>query len=119
MSNRYSRTQLLETISVDGGDDYLSFLSGRYNRFLVLLKSKKQIVVTSTNEMRLEAISFREYGTIHLWWVIGVYNGVINPFREVVAGSKLRIPTLESINEYFDTVKRDQLNGASRVVVLS
>lgn len=119
MSNRYSRTQLLEKIEVSGADDYLSFLSGRYNRFLVLLKTKKSITVTTTNEMRLEAIAFREYGTIHLWWVIGVFNGVINPFREVVAGTKLNIPTLESINDYFDTVKREQLGTASRVVVLS
>lgn len=38
-----------------------------------------------------DTISMKYYGTPHLWWVIGLFNDIKNPFEEFDTGSNLRI----------------------------
>ena len=38
-----------------------------------------------------DTISQMYYGTPFLWWVIGCFNGITNPFEEFDAGSNLKI----------------------------
>ena len=38
-----------------------------------------------------EDISYKYYGTPHLWWVICLMNNITNPFEELNPGSSLKI----------------------------
>lgn len=37
------------------------------------------------------------YGDIGLWWIICMFNGIIDPMEEIVEGKLLMIPTIERI----------------------
>jgi hypothetical protein len=41
------------------------------------------------------------YGDEGLWWVICQYNGIIDPFAELVEGKMLLIPTTERVKASF------------------
>lgn len=109
MPAKYSRTNFQAVVTPPEGDPrgtdpYLSLLDGHYARFTESLKLQTIHTVTDSDEMRLEAISYRYYNNLNLWWAIGAYNGIINPFREVVAGKQLKIPTLASVEDYVKSV---------------
>lgn len=38
-----------------------------------------------------DIISFKKYGTPHLWWLVCMMNDVINPFEELEAGDQIKI----------------------------
>lgn len=118
MATTYNRLQFLETVEIEGEDSYISPISGNYIRFLSLLKHDNQYLITDSDSSNLPLISFRNYGNIDLWWVIGVYNGIKNPFTELTAGTLINIPTITSINDYFEAMKKNNAN-ANKVVVLS
>lgn len=101
-TERFSRLNLQEVVyPEDGGEPYNSFISPMLNRFVRNLYDKKTIIVDSATESDLQLISFREYGTVSLWWVIGMYNGVVNPFTDLEIGTPIRLPTNPSIEDYF------------------
>ena len=120
MATRYSRTNLINIVTPTEGDTtpYLEVVDGKFIRFLNELKYDRSYMVTDAAAGRLEYISYQIYGTIQLWWVIGLYNGIINPIKDVIAGKILRVPTKESIDVYFNKVE-DSNQNQSRITVLS
>lgn len=40
---------------------------------------------------RWDTISYNMYNTTALWWMIANYNGVIDPFAELVVGEKIKV----------------------------
>jgi hypothetical protein len=38
-----------------------------------------------------DTISYKIYGTPHLWWVVALFNEVVNPFEEMDEGLNLKI----------------------------
>jgi hypothetical protein len=50
-----------------------------------------------------ENISYEIYGTPYLWWVIPLFNDVVNPFEEIEAGDNLKVLK----PEYLYTVFKD------------
>ena len=100
-TDRYSRSNLQSIVQpADGGDPFLDFLDGSYTSIGSALTKWRTHEVRAHDEYNLQIISDRYYGTVKLWWVIGTYNGIVNPLTELVAGTVLNIPTLESIEKY-------------------
>ena len=48
-----------------------------------------EYIVQSTD--RWDTISYQAYNTTALWWVVANYNGVLDPFEELVVGEKIKI----------------------------
>ena len=46
-------------------------------------------------EGRPDLIANKVYGTPHLWWVILAANDIIDPFEELLAGKKIKLPIIE------------------------
>lgn len=46
---------------------------------------------------RIDTLAYRYFGRADLWWVIADCNAVFNPM-ELVVGSMLRIPSMETIH---------------------
>lgn len=38
-----------------------------------------------------DSISYKFYNTTSLWWMIANYNGVLDPFDELVVGEKIKL----------------------------
>ena len=47
---------------------------------------------------RWDTISFMFYNTTTLWWLIANYNGILNPFTELVIGEKIKIVKPELVS---------------------
>lgn len=64
-----------------------------------LVKDNSDIVYTVENfyEGRLDLISSVFYNEPRWWWVIAQYNSILDPFKEIVAGRVLLIPSKERL----------------------
>lgn len=101
MASKFDRVNFQPIIvPLDGGTDYPDFLSSSYLNIVKYITTSRIHVVTQDEEANLQLISYNYYKTISLWWIIGMYNGIINPFFEVVAGTYINIPDLVSIETY-------------------
>lgn len=72
--------------------------------------------VTSSEEGTPDAIAYRFYGKEELWWLICTFNGIIDPYTELVAGLKLRIPKLD---EVFLFINENRARAEQRVASLN
>lgn len=49
--------------------------------------------------LRLDLLAYKYYNNALLWWVIAQANDIKDPIQGVPAGTKLRIPSIESLYE--------------------
>jgi hypothetical protein len=52
-------------------------------------------VVEKVYENRPRMLGLLFYGNEQLWWIIGVYNGIIDPHEELVEGKIILVPMLD------------------------
>jgi hypothetical protein len=48
-------------------------------------------------EGKPQLLGYVFYGDTGLWWIICLYNGIIDPLEEIIEGKLLLIPTIERI----------------------
>jgi len=48
--------------------------------------------VVAADEGRIDLIAWKHYQDVTLWWAIARYNGIANPFEDLVVGTVLLIP---------------------------
>lgn len=93
------RLKFYETALVDGVSE-LDYLKSNLNKF----NPKYGVVsyrVTESDLMRPDLISYRMYQTVEYWWLILLYNQVLDPFAELKVGDLLYIPNILDIYEYY------------------
>lgn len=100
---------------LDGGQPFLLPLTPGFARITRTLIFSHNHTVTADERYRLTLVSYREYGTVDLWWVIGAYNGIVNPLTDVLPGTVLAIPSRSSVDGYFRTLR--QTVGSEYVVL--
>ena len=59
--------------------------------------------VESENQAFWDNISFDLYGTPFLWWIVAIFNDIVNPFEELSPGENLSV--LKS--DYLYTIFKD------------
>lgn len=114
-AGKFSRVNLKTVIVPDvddplGSEEYLSLLDGTYTQFMRALILTDNHTVQMDEVANLPLIAFRWYKNINLWWLIGMVNGIIDPYLEITAGKIIRMPSLSSIEDYFRQVKKAQAN---------
>lgn len=72
-------------------------------------------MVSDANAGRLDLIAWEVYQSVDMWWVIGYYNGIVNPIFDLTPGKKLKIPSLTDI-QFALEVNTQQVISQSRVV---
>jgi len=50
----------------------------------------------------LDAMSYKIYGTEHLWWAIAYANDIICPFASDLVGVLLKLPNILDINDFYN-----------------
>lgn len=59
----------------------------------------------TTDAMRPDLISYRNYGTIRYWWIICLVNSIQNPFNDITVGMILKIPNILDIYDFYKSYK--------------
>lgn len=62
-------------------------------------------VITLNRLLPWTAISYNEYQTMNLWWLICLVNQIDNPVKYPVPGTQLRIIKTEYIRQILDEIK--------------
>jgi len=93
-SNRYRTCKLYVDVETN--------LPALGTREISEIKSRNTDIVHTVqyNEsLRLDLLAHKYYGNALLWWVIAQANDIKDPIQGVPVGSKLRIPSIESLYE--------------------
>lgn len=90
----------------------LDFLSPKYLNIRYLLPPTKSYTVDSSDQANAPGISRAFYGSVDYWWVVCMYNGILDPITEFVPGSVLQLPDLSDINAFLSAQDTQQLDVA-------
>ena len=60
------------------------------------IETYTEYTVDTGTEENLPLIAYKNYGNKDLWWVIAVFNGVLD-ISELTPGSKLRLPNISEL----------------------
>ena len=55
--------------------------------------------------IRLDLVSYKVYGSVQFWWLLGSYNGVQNPLVDMKAGDLYKIPNQIDVYEFYKEYK--------------
>lgn len=58
------------------------------------------VIITDSEVAQPDAIAHKFYGQSQLWWIICSYNGILDPYTELVPGTKLLVPRLDEVMIY-------------------
>ena len=61
--------------------------------------------VKYTTDLPLTTLSFRIYGTTHLWWVLMVVNNISNP-RKIESGKRIKYIKKAFLKPVLDSIKQ-------------
>lgn len=96
--NGADRTRFL-TSQISNGSSEKNLRSGNFTNFVFRDKPKK-FLVSDKFAFRPDLISVSVYGSDVYWWMIMKFNGVCDPFTELVTGSVIDIPSISDLNRY-------------------
>lgn len=78
----------------------LDYLSAKYLNIKFVVPAKNTLVVDQSDVANAPGIAFRFYGSADYWWVILLFNGILDPIEELTAGLVLQLPSLADINAF-------------------
>jgi hypothetical protein len=78
----------------------LNYLSAKYKNIKYRLIPKQQYVVTHVDTANAPGLAHSIYGDKSYWWILCMFNGILNPISEIAPGTVLRLPSLVDINNY-------------------
>lgn len=93
--NTYTPVSTFRAALRDPVEVSLDWLSASYNELHEQVISFQFFTITDAEAGLPDAIAKRFYDTEELWWLICSYNGVIDPFEELVPGARIRVPDLQ------------------------
>lgn len=83
---------------------------------LISITSYKPHTVTQDERGAPDLIAMRMLGTEKLWWVILAYNGIAS-YRDIVEGTSLRIPDLNSVVAVITAKSMSSTNTPSIITI--
>lgn len=92
-----NRATYLQVGGVEGAP-VIDYLSANYLNIRFLLKARDTYQVTTADSCNLPGIAHKVYGDKGYWWIIGMYNGIIDPVQDLVPGLVLQLPAISDIN---------------------
>jgi len=79
-------------------EQVLDFLAATYTTLRESISSAALHKVRETEVGQPDQISYIYYGQEQLWWIITLYNGLVDPISELTVGRVLHIPDLSEVN---------------------
>jgi hypothetical protein len=98
-----NRTLFYTKNTIDGKEE-LDFLYNSLSNFKMTYAPTYYRVVSS-DLMRPDMISYKNYGTVKYWWIILYVNGIGDPFYGISTGDVLKIPNLLDLYNFYRKYK--------------
>ncbi len=105
------RAYLTRTTSSSGTS--LDYLSAKYKNIKDLLPAKQSYTLSDFDESNLPGLAYKFYGDTGYWWIIGLYNGIIDPISGLTPGTVLQLPSLADINSLLTAQDSQKLTTSS------
>jgi hypothetical protein len=76
--------------------------------------------VTDAFESNLPGLAYRLWGDpdYGYWWVLGLYNGIIDPLEDLPTGRELLVPDIDDVKKYLQTLPQEGIAASTNVVTL-
>lgn len=104
--NRRNYTKLGNNLSLD-------YLSAKYKNIKQILKPTQSYTLTSSDAANAPGIAFTVYGDVNYWWVVCLYNGILDPISGLEPGVVLQLPSLADINALLSSQDDLQLTNST------
>jgi hypothetical protein len=78
----------------------LDYLTAKYLNIRFSIAPERNFLVTAANVANTFGIAYQVYGNKNYWWVVAMYNGIINPIEDLKPGDVLQLPSLTAINAF-------------------
>jgi len=75
----------------------LDYFNASYIDIKFALTPERQFVVSEAWEANLPGLADHLYGDINFWWILALYNGIVDPILDVKKGLVLGVPSKEDI----------------------
>ncbi len=108
MNNRIPSTSILNILPqmTYNGIDCVNI----FKSYEIVEAYKKSISYYSIYEVqdgdRWEVLANKFYLNRYLWWVIAIFNGIIDPFSELAVGTQLKIIKSQFISEIIYAIRK-------------
>jgi hypothetical protein len=94
---------------IDKKEEIRDFISSSFIK--EVLNIKEFIPVEVNESYELDKFAFEYYQDYNKWWIIGLYNNIINPFEEFQETRTIKIPLLMEIDNCIsNTISNKELN---------
>lgn len=99
-------TYLKESVS----PDRLNYLSAKYKNVKYRLVPKQQYTVTHVDTANAPGLAHAIYGDKGYWWILCLFNGILDPISEIAPGTVLRLPSMVDINNFLTSQESTIVN---------
>lgn len=98
----------------------LDLLKIKYLDIRFALNAVKKVVITDPYESNLPGIAYKLWGDpdYGYWWVLGLFNGIVDPLEDVETGTELLVPDIDQVKKYLQSVSEEGVSLTSNVVEL-
>ena len=116
---KYDRSQFYSVVSPIAEEE-LDFLSFKWLEF----SRSPELRLTTIHRVQegevgnLPLISYEEYGTTNLWWVIALTSNVVDPFSDVYVGRELTVPDVSNVESFLQSIRTGRGTTLVRVPVV-
>lgn len=109
------RSSYLST-SQRGQTQSLDYLSAKYKNIRQILPAKQAYTLSMADYANAPGLAFRFYGDRNYWWVVCLYNGILDPITGFQPGDVIYLPSLADINALLSS-QDDTTLAASTVTI--
>jgi len=99
----------------DGTEDRLNYMSAHYLNIKFLVPPSFVYVVKISDVANAPGIAFNVYGDRGYWWIVCLYNGILEPISAFKPGTSLQLPSLSDINLFLTT--QEQADGSNVITI--
>lgn len=78
----------------------LSYLSAKYLNIRYILPATDVFVVNQAYVANAPGVAFEYYGSQDYWWIVCMFNGILDPIEDLTPGRTLQLPRLTDINAF-------------------
>lgn len=114
--NRSFYMSTTTVVQTGGSKQVLDYLSPKYKNIRYKLPINQTITIGAHDQANAPGIAHRIYGDKSYWWVVCMFNGIINPVTELEPGTVIMLPSLNDINALLSEEPSDN-SGISTVVI--
>ena len=97
------RIQFYDIVDIGNGDEY-DFLRNNLVKFQPIYPVQ-YYRLKGDDLMRLDLVSYKVYGTVNFWWLLGSYNHILNPLVDMQVGDLIKVPNQLDIYAFYKKYK--------------